>query len=39
MILDHIGRRFDPMKLPERAPALCDGDDFFPDPFPDNGPQ
>jgi hypothetical protein len=36
-ILDHIGRRFDPLKLPGRAPPL--GDNFFPDPFPDYGPQ
>jgi coenzyme F420-reducing hydrogenase delta subunit len=31
------GRRFDPLKLPGRAPPL--GDDFYPDPFPDYGPQ
>jgi hypothetical protein len=36
-ILDHIGRRFDPLKLPRRSPPL--GDDFCPDPFPDYGPQ
>jgi hypothetical protein len=34
---DHIRRRFDPLKLPGRSPPL--GDDFFPDPFPDYGPQ
>jgi len=36
-ILDHIGRRFDPLKLPGRSPPLWD--DFCPDPFPDYGPQ
>jgi hypothetical protein len=37
-ILDHIGRRFDPLKLPGRSPPLLD--DFFPDPFPRTfGPQ
>jgi hypothetical protein len=36
-ILDHIGRRFDPLKLPGRVPPLWD--DFFPDSFPDYGPQ
>jgi len=36
-ILDHIGRRFDPLKLPGRSPPLSD--DFHPDPFPDYGPQ
>jgi hypothetical protein len=35
-ILDHIGRRFDPLKLTGRSPPLLD--DFFPDPFPDYGP-
>ena len=37
MILDHIRRRFDPLKLPGRSPPLLD--DFCPDPFPDYGPQ
>jgi len=36
-ILEHIGLRFDPLKLPGRAPPLWE--DFFPDPFPDYGPQ
>ncbi len=37
-ILDHIGRRFDPLKLPGRSPPLLD--DFSPDPFPRTyGPQ
>ena len=36
-ILEHIGRRFDPLVLPGRAPPLFDG--FTPDPFPDYGPQ
>jgi len=36
-ILDHIGRRFDPLKLPGRSPPLWD--DFCPDPSPDYGPQ
>jgi hypothetical protein len=36
-ILDHIGRRFDPLKLIGRSPPLLD--DFCPDPFPDYGPQ
>ena len=36
-ILDHIGRRFDPPKLPGRSSPLFD--DFCPDPFPDYGPQ
>lgn len=36
-ILDHVGRRFDPLKLPGRAPPLFD--DFAHDPFPDYGPQ
>ncbi len=36
-ILDHIGRRFDPLKLPGRSPPLLD--DFCPDPFPDYGLQ
>ena len=36
-ILDHIRRRFDPLKLPGRSPPLLD--DFCPDPFPDYGPQ
>ena len=36
-ILIHIGRRFDPLKLPGRSPPLSD--DFSPDPFPDYGPQ
>jgi hypothetical protein len=36
-VLDHIGRRFDPLKLPGRSPPLSD--DFRPDPFPDYGPQ
>ena len=30
-ILEHIGRRFDPLVLPGRAPPLFDG--FTPDPF------
>jgi hypothetical protein len=36
-ILDHIGRRFDPLKLPGRSPPMSE--DFLPDPFPDYGPQ
>jgi hypothetical protein len=36
-ILNHVGRRFDPLKLPGLAPPL--GDDFYSDPFPDYGPQ
>jgi hypothetical protein len=36
-ILDHVGRRFDPLKLPARAPPPAD--DFAHDPFPDYGPQ
>jgi hypothetical protein len=36
-ILHHIGRRFDPLKLPGRSPPLLDH--FCPDPFPDYGPQ
>jgi hypothetical protein len=36
-ILHHIGRRFDPLKLPGRSPPRFD--DFSPDPFPDYGPQ
>jgi hypothetical protein len=36
-ILDHIGRRFDPLKLPGQSPPLWE--DFCPDPFPDYGPQ
>jgi len=36
-VLDHIGRRFDPLKLPGRSPPLSD--DFRPDAFPDYGPQ
>ena len=36
-ILDHIGRRFDPLKLPGRAPPLFP--ESSPDPFPDYGPQ
>jgi hypothetical protein len=36
-ILAHVGRSFDPLKLPGRAPPLLD--DFCPDPFPDYGPQ
>ena len=37
-ILDHIGRRFDPLKLPGRSPLLSDH--FCPDPFPRTyGPQ
>ena len=34
-ILNHVGR-FDPPKLPRRAPPLWDA--FFPDLFPDYGP-
>jgi hypothetical protein len=33
----HIGRRFDPLKLPGRSTPLSDH--FRPDPFPDYGPQ
>jgi hypothetical protein len=37
-ILHHIGRRFDPLKLPGRSPPLSD--DFRPDRFPRTyGPQ
>jgi hypothetical protein len=36
-ILDHIGRRIDPLKLTGRSPPLLDH--FCPDPFPDYGPQ
>ena len=36
-ILDHIGRSFDPLKLPGRSPPFLE--DFSPDPFPDYGPQ
>ena len=36
-ILHHIGRRFDPLKLPGRSPPLLDH--FCPGPFPDYGPQ
>jgi hypothetical protein len=36
-ILHHIGRRFDPLKLPGRSPPMSE--DFLPDPFPDYGPQ
>jgi excisionase family DNA binding protein len=36
-ILAHIGRRFDPLKLPGRSPPLLD--DLSPDPFLDYGPQ
>jgi len=36
-IFDHIGRRFDPLKLPGWSPPLLD--DFYPDPLPDYGPQ
>ena len=37
-ILHHIGRRFDPLKLPGRSPPLLDH--FCPDPFPRSyGPQ
>jgi len=36
-ILDHIGRRFDPLKLSGRSPPLFP--EFSPDPFPDYGPQ
>ena len=37
-ILHHIGRRFDPLKLPGRSPPLLDP--FCPDPFPRTyGPQ
>lgn len=45
-ILDHVGRRFEPLKLPGRAPPLFEehAQDPFPDesahdPFPDYGPQ
>lgn len=44
-ILDHVGRRFEPLKLPGRSPPLFEGyaRDLFPDcahdPFPDYGPQ
>jgi hypothetical protein len=37
MILNHVGRRFDPLVLPGRAPPLFP--DFSPDPFPDYGPK
>jgi hypothetical protein len=36
-ILDHIGRRFDPLNLPGRSPPLWE--DCIPNPFPDYGPQ
>jgi hypothetical protein len=37
-ILAHVGRSFDPLKLPGRSPPLFD--DFFSDPFPRTyGPQ
>jgi hypothetical protein len=37
-IPDHIGRCFDPLKLPGRLPPLWD--EFSPDPFPRTyGPQ
>ena len=36
-ILNHIGRRFDPLRLPGRSPPLFP--EFSPDPFPDYGPQ
>ena len=36
-IAAHVGRSFDPLKLPGRLPPLVD--DFSPDPFPDYGPQ
>lgn len=36
-ILDHVGRRFDPLKLSGRAPPLFD--DSAHNPFPDYGPQ
>ena len=44
-ILDHVGRRFDPLKLPGRSPPLFEeyAHDLYPDhahdPFPDYGPQ
>jgi hypothetical protein len=34
-ILNHIGRRFDPLKLPGRSPPLPDH--FCSDPFPGDG--
>ncbi len=37
-VLDHVGRRFDPLKLPGRSPPMSE-EDFCPDPFPDYGPQ
>jgi hypothetical protein len=37
IVLHHIGRRFDPLKLPGRSPPMSE--DFLPDPFPDYGPQ
>jgi hypothetical protein len=36
-ILNHVGRRFEPLGLPSRAPSLFP--EFSPDPFPDYGPQ
>jgi hypothetical protein len=36
-ILNHTGRRFEPLVLPRRAPPLFP--EFSPDPFPDYGPQ
>ena len=36
-ILDHVGRRFEPLKLPGRAEPLFDEPAH--DPFPDYGPQ
>ena len=36
-ILDHVGRRFEPLVLPGRAPPLFP--EFSLDPFPDYGPQ
>jgi hypothetical protein len=36
-ILAHVGRRFEPLVLPGRAPPLFP--EFSPDPFPDYGPQ